>query len=133
MNTPDMRRTLLILAAVLMFASLAYRIFEAHRLETVRHQSEQTLKEVTSTVALERLWHTKDWKKKLLHLRQILPQNEIKRFELKGEKLSILLEGVEGKDLNRFLSRLESLPLQIQTLEVQGEKNRYRMECRCKH
>ncbi len=133
MSTPDMRRALLILAAVLMFASLAYRTFEAHRLETVRRQSEQTLKEVAATVALERLWHTKDWKKKLPRLRQMLPQNEIKRFELKGEKLSILLEGVEGKDLNRFLSRLESLPLQIQTLEVQGEKNRYRMECRCEH
>jgi len=117
----------------LLFALIAlnYRYHQKRELTRLQSQSAQTLREIDETIQLQRIWNTRGLREKLETLRRELPGNLVKAFDLRRRELRIRLEGLDSRLLNRVVTRLGALPLQIRELQIDRQGKTYTMECRC--
>lgn len=124
--------TAVLVAGLLALSALVYRQSQWHTLEKAWQESRKALGEIHETQALQRIWEPRGLAGKLQQLKSLLPANHVKRFALKSHQLELMIDGVDGQQLNRFLGRLGSLPVQITTLQILRAEHKYRLECRCK-
>jgi hypothetical protein len=113
-------------------AGWAYRYTGERRLQQVREEVRSTAEEIGEITALKKRWESRGLERKLEALRKSLPAERIGSFRLEKRKLTLSLKGLEGRELNRFLSKLGGLPLRIDTLGIRRDGERYGLECRCK-
>lgn len=123
---------LLLGALLLLSGSWFFKIYEAQRLERIEQESAKTRQQLQETLALQKLWEAKGLEKKLETIRRLIPPPQRKRFLKRHRSLELQVEGMEGRRLNRLLSKLGSLPLRFQKLDITRHNDRYSMECRCK-
>ena len=123
-----------VIIALLLFAlgAWSFRNYEAHRAAQAEADAKRIIREIAETRALKNLWDGKGLGAKLLRLKTELPEKRVKAYEITKRKARIRIEGIEGRYLNRFLSRLGKLPVQFTDLSITRKAERYTMECRCK-
>jgi hypothetical protein len=124
----------LILGAALVLALLAflYRSSQVRNYRSLQTQTESTLAEIREVLDLKRLWNTKGLRSKLDRLRGVVPASSFKVFDIEQHKAHLKAEGLDGLHLNRLLSRIGGLPVEILSLQIHRQGERYTMECRCK-
>jgi len=119
-------------ALLFLLAAWGFKSYETQRLERTREEVTQTQRQVRETLALKRLWEAKGIDKKIEGLKKLIPAANRKKFLKKKRSLEIRSTDLEGRQLNRILSKIGALPLQVKTLRISRKKDRYTLECRCK-
>ena len=128
------RQSLLLLSLAIGAALTAFlfKTVQKNRMEDHREHAEIALSQIQETIVLKKLWRNNNQKKALITIKSTLPADKIKRFHLERAKASIELSGLSGKDLNRLLSRLSSLPLRFKSVKIERYRNEvYALECLC--
>ena len=132
MSRFGMREGAVAIALMLAIGSYLYQHSEKKQMIRVEKESKEALRLLHETEKLKKLWTRKDISLKLQQIRTFLPKETLKRFDLQNHKVHIVAKNIGGRLLNRFLGKMGALPLQIQTLDITREGEKYRLECRCK-
>ncbi len=129
-----MRGKMAILLSAFLFAVAGYfyKFSIQKSLFDARIETETALTEIRQTRALKRLWNTRGLQEKINRLKASISPEQIRRFDHRNHRLTIELEKLEGRQLNRFLGKIGALPLQMEHLTIERVGRLYRMECRCK-
>ena len=122
----------LLVALLIAVGGFLFRVTQQRTLERIEKETEQTIAQIREIESLKKVWDSKKVPEKLQKIKTILSKESIKHFEMKGKKVEIAIEGLEGRMLNRLLGKLGALPLQVQALDITRAKEKYRLECRCK-
>ncbi len=92
-------------------------------------QSEQ--KEIESVAKLQKMWLAKGMIKKINKIANSVSASKKVNSTVKRSKAKLKFKNLTYSELNRVLSKLASLPVRFNYLNIQKEKNNYLMECSC--
>jgi len=87
-------------------------------------------KEVENIAQLQNLWSAKGVVKKLNNFLNTIPSNK-KRVAINRKKATISFIDMNERELNRALSKLASLPIKFNSLNITRSGNKFSLECLC--
>ncbi|MCF6205634.1 MAG: hypothetical protein L3J47_01895 [Sulfurovum sp.] len=126
------RNELLLLAALLM-ATGAF--FYKHTQHTAKAEiNQQMAKEIAllqETVSLKSIWADRQIPKKLAGVRSLVPASKV-TWQQKGKRLYATFHDLSPFEVNRVITRLLNIAVQVEQLEVKKEGEHYTMEIKCK-
>jgi len=123
----------IVLGALLFaLAGYLYQASNRNRLETSLTEASVASRQITETQTLKKVWSTKGLKKKVTALRSTLPSAKVQTFEVKKQKLSAHFTGLTSQELNGITSKIASLPVRLETLQIARSGNTYNVECQCR-
>ncbi len=91
-------------------------------------QEVRSLKEI---IALKRVWGDKGLSKKIDKLQKIVPAAKV-TWNKKGKKLTARYKDLTAKELNKLMTKMMSLAIQIIELDISKSGEKYNVECKCK-
>ena len=86
--------------------------------------------EIVQTIALQKLWRAKRVKSKIESAVASLKNNQ-KYLKIDKNKAVVNLANLNEKELNRVLSKLASMPIQLKNLDIKKVGNNFTLECKC--
>ncbi len=126
-------RNELIVAAALLFALSAFFYKHAKRVEMAQ-SNQQMAKEfalLKETVSLKKIWGNKQIGKKVDALKNLVNPSKMV-WQKKGRKLHMTLHDLTASEVNRVVTRILNIPVQVQKLKSEKTGNTYSMEIVCK-
>jgi DNA-binding Xre family transcriptional regulator len=132
-NLMRYKNELMLLGSVL-FVVISY-IYKHHsevQSQEERIRVEQEARELVEANSLQKLWANKTISKRLDMINSVVPSNKI-HMSKKGKKATIRFSNLTAKELNRALSKILNIAIQIDDIDIKREaKQQYSMEVRCK-
>jgi hypothetical protein len=124
----------LLLGATFLLAMIAffYRHNAIRDYRSIQTETTTSLAEIQEVSNLKRLWNSKGVRTKLNQLKGVIPASSFTLFTIDQHKTHLRAEKLDGPHLNRLISRIGSLPVEILSLKVDRRGEQYTMECRCK-
>jgi hypothetical protein len=126
-------RNELIVFSALLFAlgSFMYKLSQ----HTAKAEANQKMaKEVAlfqETVSLKSIWGDKQIWHRLESVRKLVPENKVSWMR-KGRRLTATFRDLTGPEVNRLVTRLLNIAVQVESLRITKNGERYSMEIRCK-
>jgi hypothetical protein len=93
--------------------------------------NKHTLKEFRELIALQKTWANKNISKKVDKLKRIIPPSKVK-WSKKGKKLTASYKDIDPKELNKLITSILNLAVQIQELIISRNNTSYAVEFKCK-
>jgi hypothetical protein len=100
---------------------------QAERLFEIR----QSVREFKEIIEHKRIWADKSLSKKIDKLQTAIPVSK-GTWTKKGKKLTARLKDISPKELNRFMTKMMSLAVQITELDIKKSGENYNVEFKCK-
>jgi hypothetical protein len=97
--------------------------------ETISRQN--SVKELKEIVSLKQIWVDKRISKKIDKLKRLVPSSKVK-WSKKGKKLTATYQGITANELNKLITKVLNLSLQIEFLKIQKNGLSYYVEFKCK-
>jgi hypothetical protein len=132
MNLKLYRNELIIFASfLLMLTGLFYKNSKiSSGVEEMLH-SKQVVKEFKELTSLQKVWANKNISKKVEKLKKIVPPSKVK-WSKKGKKLTASYKSLNAKELNKLITTILSMAIQIQELQINRDDLVYNVEFKCK-
>ncbi len=116
-------------AVLLLLISFIYKQGKvSSRLDATTGTSVQELKEV---IALKKVWGNKKTTKKVDKLKTLVPPSKLK-WSRKSKKLTASFNNLTHPELNRLVTKVMNLAVEIEKLEVKNMGGSYHVEFKCK-
>ena len=93
--------------------------------------TKHTVREFRELVSLQKTWANKNISKKVDKLEKIVPSSKVK-WSKKGKKLTALYKDLDPKELNKVITTVLSMAVQIQELKINRNNSSYAVELKCK-
>lgn len=90
-----------------------------------------SVNEFKEIVTLKKIWADKKTSKKVEKLKELIPASKVK-WSNKGKKVTAVYENLTSKELNKLVSKILNLAVQIQLLEIHKNASSYHVELKCK-
>ena len=125
---------MIVLALLLLLGAVIFKISSSSTLESKSAEATQSISRMEDINTMKKLWEkNKAVSKKLMALKKQLGASKSTTFELKKKKAHIILENLNGTELNKVVSKqIASIPVQIQEIVIDRSGENYRLELRCK-
>ena len=91
----------------------------------------QEVRDFKEIIAQKRIWADKGLSKKIDKLHSIVPVSKV-TWSKKGKKLTARYKSITAKELNKLITKMMSLAVQIVTLDIVKSGENYNVECKCK-
>ena len=132
MNWKLYRNELIVAASlILMLSTLIYKNTQissrSQEMATLKH----TAAELRELVALQNTWAGKKVSKKVDKLEKIVSSSKVK-WSKKGKKLTARYSDLTAKELNKLITTILSMAVQIQELGISRNSSSYDVEFKCK-
>ena len=119
------------LAFVLMLGGYLYKNVQlSSQVETIV-QASHSVNEIKEVVALQKIWSDKKTTKKVNTLQSLISADKVK-WSSKNKKVTASYKGLSTSELNRLVTKILNLPIEIQKLNVQKLASTYDVEFKCK-
>ena len=92
---------------------------------------ESSLQELKETIALKKIWGDKKITKEVDELQKIVPASQVK-WSKTGTKLTASFKNLNPNMLNKIISKIMNIAIEIQKLEVKKIGTSYQLELKCK-
>jgi len=89
------------------------------------------LHELKEVIALQKVWADKKTSKKVEKLQSLVAPSKLK-WQKKSKKITASFSSLSAIELNRVVSKVLSLPIQIQKLDIKKSGVSYSLELKCK-
>ena len=119
------------LALLLMIMALVYKNVQFSSSTESLALSKQEVREFKELVILKKRWLDKRTSKKLDKLAELVPSSKLK-WQKKGKKLTASFHGLSSQELNKVITMILNLAVQIQILEIKNDHGSYNVEFKCK-
>lgn len=120
-----------LVAFVLMFGGYGYKYAQissqAETMAGVKH----SVGEIKEVIALKKIWADKKTGKKIDKLQTLIPAAKVK-WSHKGKKLTATYKGLTATELNKLVTKILNLPVEIKKLKIQKIASSYAVEFKCK-
>ncbi len=119
------------LSVVFMLSAFLYKNTQlsSHSQEMLR--TKHTVREFRELIALQKTWADKKVSKKVNKLEKIVPASKVK-WSKKGKKLTAIYKDLSPKELNKLITNILSMAVQIQELKIKRNNSSYDVEFKCK-
>ncbi len=118
-------------AFVVMLGAYAYKhsqiVSQAQAIQSTQH----TLEELKEVIALKKIWANKKASKKLTALHSLIPDSKV-QWHQKGKKLTVNYTALSANKLNKLVTKILNLPVEITLLDIQKMGSTYNVEFKCK-
>lgn len=119
------------LALLLLIFALVYKNVQLSSSTESLNLSKQEVREFKELVILKKRWLDKRTSKKLDKLAQEVPSSKLK-WQKKGKKLTAGFHDLSSQELNKVITMILNLAVQIQLLEIKNDHGSYNVEFKCK-
>ena len=132
MNWKQYQNELIALVAfVLMLGAYMYK----HNQSTTRVVQAQTakhsLEELKEVISLQKIWADKKTSKKVDKLKTLISASKVK-WSKKSKKVTATYTGLGSNELNKLITKILNLPIQVRLLDIQKNGSSYNVEFKCK-
>jgi hypothetical protein len=93
--------------------------------------TKHTVREFREVVSLQKTWANKNISKKVDKLEKTAPPSKVK-WSKKGKKLTAVYKELDPKELNKLITTILSMAVQIQELKINRNNSSYDVEFKCK-
>jgi len=125
---------MILLALLLLIAAIFYKSYRQSMLQTSSVEATEMVSKIEDIATMKKLWQKNSAvAKKLNAIKTYLPATKIKTFQVGKKKAHLLLEGLNGNELNNVTGKyLASVPVQIVEMSIHRDGEYYRLELQCK-
>ena len=125
---------MILLALLLLVGAILFKTYRHKALETQSVGAAELISQMEDIATMKKLWvKNKKIPKKLASIKSSLGDTKIKTFNIEKKKAHILLENLNGSQLNAIVGKqLASIPIQIVEMSIERSGENYRLELRCK-
>jgi len=123
----------LIVALALLVAVVAFFYKQAQR-SSIAEANRKMSKELAvfqETAGLKKIWADKEIGKRLDRLKGLVPQEKVS-WKKRGKKLTASFQNLKPSEVNTLVTKFLNIAVQVVSLKVRKEGERYRMEIQCK-
>ena len=126
-------RNELIVAAALLFAltALFYKHAKRNEMAQANQQMAKEFALLQETVSLKKIWADKQIGKKVDGLKTLVAPSKME-WRKQGRKLQVKLHDLSASEVNKVVTRLLNIPVQVQRLKAEKTGSSYSMEIACK-
>ena len=126
------RNELIVVVTLLLFLfSIAYKNTKVSNSIENKSSTKSEVREFKEIISYKKRWANKDIGKKVDKLKQMVPNDKVK-WTKKGKKLTASFKGLTSKELNKVITTILSLAVQIELLEIKNKESNYDVEFKCK-
>jgi hypothetical protein len=122
---------IVLLSFMVMGGAWFYKHQQSLHFVSQKSELESSIYTLQEVIALKDIWGTKSISKQLDRVKGIVPKQKVK-WSKKGKKLTASFHDLTPKELNKLLSKLFNVAVQIETLHIKRESSSYSMELKCK-
>ena len=116
---------------LLMLAAFFYKNAQVSSQAEQLFMMKQDIREFKEIIAQKRIWGDKRLSNKINKLQVIVPATKI-MWSKKGKKLTARYKDLSAKELNKVMTKMMSLAVQIIELDITKSGGNYNVECKCK-
>jgi len=132
MNLKLYRNELIVgISLVLMLSALLYKNSQISLGTQEMLNNKHMVREFRELISLQKIWVNKNISKKVDKLKEIVPVSKVK-WSKKGKKLTAIYNGLDPKELNKLITTILSMAVQIQELKINRNSSSYDVEFKCK-
>lgn len=118
-------------ALLLMLSAFIYKNTQITSRSQEMLSNKHTVREFREIVSLQKTWANKNISKKVDKLEKIIPSSKVK-WNKKGKKLTASYKDLDPKELNKLITTVLSMAVQIQELKINRNDSSYDVEFKCK-
>lgn len=123
---------LIVLAAFsLMFGGYLYKEVQSSSQEAYMAGSKHAVEELKEVIVLRKIWSDKKIPQKVADLEKLISSSKVK-WTNKSKKLTAVYSGLTDDELNKLVTKILNLPVEINKLNIQKRESSYDMEFKCK-
>ena len=132
MNIKRYQNELILLSAVIfLVASFFYKQAQHAKMSEVNQQMAQEISIFQETVSLKKIWDNKRVSQKLESIKKLVPSSKIK-WQKKGKKLTVKFTDMRPSDINKVVTKLLNIAVQLESMKIEKNGKYYQMEIKCK-
>jgi len=132
MNIKRYQNELILLSAVIfLVASFFYKQVQRAKMSEVNQQMVQEISIFQETVSLKKIWDNKRVSQKLESIKKLVPSSKIK-WQKKGKKLTVKFTDMRPSDINKVVTKLLNIAVQLESMKIEKNGKYYQMEIKCK-
>ncbi len=132
MNWKHYQNELIVITAlILMLGAYLYKHEQVSAQTQSTQSTQKSINELKEVAALKKIWSDKKTKTKIKKLQTMLPAQKVK-WSQKSNKVTASYKGLSANELNKLVTKILNLPVQIQRLDIQKTGQSYNVEFKCK-
>ena len=116
---------------LLLIISLVYKSTALSSSSESLSMGKQELSEFKELLVFKKRWLDKKTPKKVDKLEKLVPASKV-IWKKKGKKLTASYKDLTAKELNKLVTSILNIAVQIQVLEISNNDGSYTMEFKCK-
>ena len=120
-----------LLALLLMFSAYSYKTVQVFTQTESMAESKRSIEEIKEVVALKKVWSDNKTSKNVDKLQTLIPASKVK-WSNKSKKVTANYKGLSARELNKLVTKILNLPVEIQKLKIQKIASNYDVEFKCK-
>jgi len=119
------------LAFLLLLIAIGYKSNQTSARLEMANSIQASVAEFQEMVALKKRWADKRTSKKVDKLQTLVPASKVK-WQKKGKKLSVTYKELNAQELNKVVTTILNLAIQLDKLEIINQNGNYDLELKCK-
>ncbi|MBT8344237.1 MAG: hypothetical protein KJO45_05915 [Sulfurovum sp.] len=120
-----------LVAFVLLLGSYGYKITQVASQSEAMTGAKHSVGEIKEVIALKKIWSDKKTSKKVDKLQALIPASKVK-WSNKSKKVTASYKGLTATELNKLVTKILNVPVEIQKLKIQKIASSYDVEFKCK-
>lgn len=122
---------MVLLAFLLMLGAFLYKNGQISSQEKYATTTQQAVSDFKEIIALKKIWTDKKTSKKVEKLKVLIPAGKVK-WSNKSKKVTASYKGLTAPELNKLVTKILELAVEIQKLEIKKTDSFYDVEFKCK-
>lgn len=132
MNWKRYQNELIALAALfLMVIGYGYKSAQVSAQTEMMSEVKRSAGEIREVVALQKIWSDKKTSSKVEQLHTLVSGEKVK-WSNKSKKVVASYTGLTARELNKLVTKILNIPVEIQTLNIVKKASSYDVEFKCK-
>ena len=120
-----------LLAFLLMLGAFLYKNGQISSQTEDAAATKQAVSDFKEIVTLKNIWADKKTSKKVEKLKDLIPASKV-TWSKRSKKVTAVYEGLTSKELNKLVTKILNLAVEIRQLEIQKTGSSYHVEFKCK-
>ena len=118
-------------AFLLMLIGYGYKTAHVSSQPETMASVKHSVGEIKGVVVLQKIWADKKTTKNVEKLQTLIPVSKV-QWSSKSKKVTASYKGLSAKELNKLVTKILNLPVEIQKLKIQKIASSYDVEFKCK-
>jgi hypothetical protein len=119
------------IAVLLMVIAFFYRHTQRDRMAEINQQMAKEIAVLQETVSMKKIWDDKKAVQKLDRIKTLVPDSKLK-WQKRGKKLIAKFSDMLPSEVNKVVTKMLNIAVQIESLKIEKSGERYTMEITCK-